>query len=504
MTGLINFVKGAIRIVWTLQWMELLQTYRYKASIDRYSEIGYDDIIGYASKAAQVPASSMYMAMDAIFDAMNYFVTEGHSVELPYIGTFSFGINGKVAWTAEDAKTLASKVYRKKIRFLMSKELRQMIRNVNFTSIINDNGITPGDDPQAISCMLLPLGAGETEGNRNFQIRVEGANLSEVSGTAITYDAEGNETPAAFTLTSSDGRNWRAKLDNYYGIKSIELAKNGVGFYSKEFGKYAGDFVDTVYSVTENIQLSATTSLHVGSQTLRITGNNVDKFELKMDGVTVPFTQTSSTQCTAVINLEDDCILTIADKTFNIVAIAQPQEQPLVQSLKANNVSVANGGSSTIIVGNNYHFIATGQHLDLVTPDQITGPGNVTNFTKSASQIEFDFVPSGAGTLKVTNNFTVNLTVAAASLPVIATVGGVSNNGTKNIYSGDSLAVVMTSGDFAGVTVSASQDTITVEKSGNNIVVTNMDFGTYPTVQIFFRSDDTTIFTLNVSFDERE
>ena len=66
---------------------------------DRYSTIDYKSIIAYAAKAAAVPESSIEMAMEAIYDAMNYFVLNGHSVQIPNMGTFSLGISAKTAAT---------------------------------------------------------------------------------------------------------------------------------------------------------------------------------------------------------------------------------------------------------------------------------------------------------------------------------------------------------------------------------------------------------------------
>ena len=502
MNNLFKFVKGHIRILWSLMWVQILQENRYVARIDEYSEIDYDAIVAYAAKAAQVPESTMYMAMDAIFDAISYFVTQGHSVELPFIGTFSFGINGKAAWTEEEAKDLASKVYRKKIRFLMCPEMRNLIRNVSFESIVDDKGLTPSGSPQVISASKRVIGEGITPGNKNFEIRIEGANLaalSGVTGVATIYNAVGETSEVEFDLLSDDGRYWKAVFLNKYGIESITLYKDGESFYGISFGQDAGEYVSSVYSVTDSLELTADCSLHMGNHTLRISGNNVDTFQLKKDDVVVPFTSTSSAVCVAVVEIDDDCVLTIADKTFNVTAVDEPVEDPLIQTLKCNGISVPNGGSSTIIVGAAYDFKAEGQHLSGLTAADIVAPGTISNFVASESQVDFRLSVTGEGTLKIGDGFQVTLEEEEEELPVIATVGGVSNNGSKTIAdSTGTLAVVMTSGEFADVTVESSNTSaITVSKgTGSNINLSGEG-----TAAIYFRSGSTTIFTLNVTME---
>lgn len=503
MNNLFKFVKGHIRILWSLMWVQILQENRYVARIDEYSEIDYDAIVAYAAKAAQVPESTMYMAMDAIFDAISYFVTQGHSVELPFIGTFSFGINGKAAWTEEEAKDLASKVYRKKIRFLMCPEMRNLIRNVSFESIVDDKGLTPSGAPQVITAHKRVIGNGATEGNKNFEVRIEGANLSALSGVtgiATVYDADGVETEVDFELTSSDGRYWTAKFEDYYGLEGVTLQKDGVSFFGISFGRDAGDYVDSVVSITEgNMELTENCSLHMGNHTLKITGNNVDTFELKKDGVVVPFTSTSKTVCMAVVEIDDDCVLTISNKTFNITAVDEPLEEPLIQTLKCNGISVPNGGSSTIIVGSMYDFTAEGQNLSGLTASDIEGPGTVTNFTKSDSMVQFRFEPTGEGQLTIAGVFSVTLEEDdPEELPAISSVGGVANNGTKTLMSSTgTLDVVMSSGSFADVTVDSSNPVISVTKAGAAINLSGEG-----EAAIYFRSGSTTIFTLNVTMED--
>ena len=84
--------KGQINIKYTPRNIAFLNKEALVGLADRYSTIEYSATIAYAAKAAAVPDLSIEMAMEAIFDAMNYFVLNGHSVQIPNLGTFSIGV----------------------------------------------------------------------------------------------------------------------------------------------------------------------------------------------------------------------------------------------------------------------------------------------------------------------------------------------------------------------------------------------------------------------------
>ena len=89
--------KGQLNINYKGRRIAFNNQEKLVGSTDRYSTIDYQSIVQYAAKAAAVPESSVEMAMEAIFDAVNYFVLNGHSVQIPNLGTFSFGVRAKSA-----------------------------------------------------------------------------------------------------------------------------------------------------------------------------------------------------------------------------------------------------------------------------------------------------------------------------------------------------------------------------------------------------------------------
>ena len=117
--------KGTINVGFNPRKMGFSGETALVAKVDRYSTISYADIISYASKAAAVPESSMTMAMEAIFDAMSYFVLNGHSVQIPNLGTFSITVRCKASDSLEDfTADFASNLRNVVIRFLPSPELK--------------------------------------------------------------------------------------------------------------------------------------------------------------------------------------------------------------------------------------------------------------------------------------------------------------------------------------------------------------------------------------------
>jgi hypothetical protein len=67
----------------------------YKIQICRGGVIKDADFIAYAANAAHVPETTMITARHAILEAINYFVLNGHSVQLEGLGSFSPAIRVK-------------------------------------------------------------------------------------------------------------------------------------------------------------------------------------------------------------------------------------------------------------------------------------------------------------------------------------------------------------------------------------------------------------------------
>ena len=85
--------KGQVNIDYKGRRIAFSNSEKLVGQAVRYTTIPYAAIIAYAAKAAGVPESSIALAMEALYDAMNYFVLNGHSVQIPNLGTFSICVS---------------------------------------------------------------------------------------------------------------------------------------------------------------------------------------------------------------------------------------------------------------------------------------------------------------------------------------------------------------------------------------------------------------------------
>ena len=104
----------------------------FKIQLCRGRVIKEDDFIAYAANAAHVPESTMKTAKHAIFEAINYFVLNGHAVQLEGLGSFSPRINSKTTQNPEDVS--AELITRKYIKFNPSGEIQALCaaENISF------------------------------------------------------------------------------------------------------------------------------------------------------------------------------------------------------------------------------------------------------------------------------------------------------------------------------------------------------------------------------------
>lgn len=104
----------------------------YKIQICRGRVVKESDFIAYAANAAHVPESMMITAKRAIFEAINYFVLNGHAVQLEGLGSFSPRINSKTTQNPEDVS--AELITRKYIKFNPSGEIQALCaaENISF------------------------------------------------------------------------------------------------------------------------------------------------------------------------------------------------------------------------------------------------------------------------------------------------------------------------------------------------------------------------------------
>jgi nucleoid DNA-binding protein len=105
----------------------------YKVQICRGRVIKDADFIAYAANAAHVPESTMITARHAILEAINYFVLNGHSVQIEGLGSFSPAIRVKTVNSENEVS--AEDIKKKLVKFHAAGEILDLCSadNISFT-----------------------------------------------------------------------------------------------------------------------------------------------------------------------------------------------------------------------------------------------------------------------------------------------------------------------------------------------------------------------------------
>lgn len=103
----------------------------FKLQMVRGSVIKNQEVIAYAAQAAHVPETTVAMAMNGLFDAINYYVTQGRCVQVKGLGSFKPNTKVKVAQSEEDCT--ADSIIRRRIQFYPRGEIADMARYGNIT-----------------------------------------------------------------------------------------------------------------------------------------------------------------------------------------------------------------------------------------------------------------------------------------------------------------------------------------------------------------------------------
>lgn len=109
---------------------------KYRLHWERAGTITAENITKYAAQTSMVPESAIIMAQEALFDAIDYFCANGHSVQVPYLGTFSLQLDGSVVDTPKEADALSVK--RRRLRFYPKARLRAACRLENISIEVID------------------------------------------------------------------------------------------------------------------------------------------------------------------------------------------------------------------------------------------------------------------------------------------------------------------------------------------------------------------------------
>ena len=396
--------KGQFKIGYKARRIGYNDTEKLVGLASRYSTIDYNSVVGYAAKAAAVPESSIDMSMEALFDGMNYFVLNGHSVQIPNLGTFSLVVSAKstgseAEFTADFSKNLRSI----KIRFLPDPELKAMIANTAIFTDVEDEDYE-GDGVIAVKSMafgkgaqLIPLNAGRTylvppvtrlvmNGTRLSQTYLGATPIS-----VVMLDGEGAEHSSllagklvnlSYNQLSVNLKEF-AKTYDYVAIKSFQLKdKDGNVIVERAFaGLQTLPYISAVVIDDVPVPVGGTVKYEAGKECkIELFGANFgDASVIKVgNSVVVP----------KAISEKEMVILFTPQGTGNWpVSVQAATGDPCVYNLSfgaaggtsivsvtANGDALNNGGSTTITAGNNYSIAIAGSGLAELTAENFVVP----------------------------------------------------------------------------------------------------------------------------------
>ena len=106
---------------------------KYYAQPELYSQISKEDIVEAAQRNTSIPRAYLDMAYDALINEVENFVMNGHSVQIPNLGTISARIKGAGAST----KVSFSTEYIKKVgfTFLPDPYIKKLLKKVQYRQI---------------------------------------------------------------------------------------------------------------------------------------------------------------------------------------------------------------------------------------------------------------------------------------------------------------------------------------------------------------------------------
>lgn len=497
--------KGQINIGYKGRRIAFNGTEKLVGQAERYSTIAYDAIIAYAAKAAAVPESSIEMAMEALFDAMNYFVLNGHSVQIPNLGTFSIGVRAKSAtdeseFTANFTQNLRNVI----IRFLPDTELKQMIANTGISTSVDtedytaNGAITVRSMSFARGSSLIGMNAGRSYAipDPAEVIVINGSRLSKdfIGSVPVVlegYDAEGNTvligSPAGALINQQYGqiRVYLKKIMNFHpelaAIKKITVEDGEHNIIvERSFAALAeGPQISAVSVDDVPVAPGGTVKFETGvAKKIRIWGYNLTgATEVKIGNTVVTPSAVNAAYLTVNFtpSVSGNYPVSVKDATHGASTYNMSFGEVAnvtVSSVTANGDALVNGGNTNITAGSNYAIQIAGTGLtNLTAADFVLPTGSTLAITSQSNTLiaatisnaqEGDFKIAWGGNfiftaalVAVTSNVTLTgykLGSTEAATQSFETTASQTNQTTYNVYlQGENLDDLSTS-DFEIVT----------------------------------------------------
>lgn len=539
--------KGQINVGYKARRIAYNNTEKLIGSAERYSTIDYGAIVAYAAKAAAVPESSIEMAMEALFDAMNYFVLNGHSVQIPNLGTFSLGIKCKSSeseteFTANFSQNLRSIA----IRFLPDTELKAMIASTAINTSLDSDGYTD-NGVIAVKSMFLGQGSNPIAINAGRTYRIDDISRLVINGTRLSKTYLG-PTPISITVVDDDGTQHSSLVAgkmlalSYAQINvSIKLLKefhpnakylggfvlkdiNGNVIVERTFGYAQNDPYISAVSVNNSPMAVGATAPYVADEAVKVKiyGDNLaDATVIKAGALDITPTLVSDTVIIGTFTPPTTGNYPIQVKSATSEACVYnlsfgSEGGVVVTTVTANGDALNNGGTTNITAGSNYNISVAGTGLDNLTAADFTLPAGslLTITSQSATLIAAVISNTQAGDFKI--SYAGNDIFVAGLVAVTPTV---SVTGWKATQQGATQALT------TAVTANPTTKVFEVYLVGNNTDdLTTASFSgtglsevaytpasgllhgkvTNVSTSVVITANSTTIATLNVHWDDSD
>lgn len=127
---------GKVYLKSNKQYLPSLSEDRYLTRAVTYSKISGDDVLDYAEMNSGINRGQLAASMHAIVQSFYNFVCNGHSVELPEVGIFRFGVNAKSVENEDESG--AEQVYRRKVLYRPSTKIKSYLNSMSLVKMGDD------------------------------------------------------------------------------------------------------------------------------------------------------------------------------------------------------------------------------------------------------------------------------------------------------------------------------------------------------------------------------
>ena len=427
--------KGQINVAYKGRRIAFNGQEKLIGQASRYSTIGYDAIVAYAAKAAAVPESSIEMSMEALFDALNYFVLNGHSVQIPYLGTFSLGVRVKSSESeAEFTNNFSRNLRGVKIHFLPDSDLKAMIASTSISTSVDEEGYQ-SNGVIAITSGLVGVGTGLYPLNEGRVYELEAITRVVLNGTRLSasylpataaritfIDVNGAESVQSFagTYISQAYGSFTINLkkfadDNpqFVAMKKIEVKVDDTTYYTKTFaapveevpaisaininGKPVAEGGTYPFKAGEAVTINCLVAQSTFVDVVKIGGAAITPASIGEGRMKLVYTPAASGNAPISVKSNES-----AESIYNL-SFGEAGSVSIV-SITANGDALNNGGTTNITAGTNYAIQIQGAGLEGLTAENFTLPSgsSIAITSQSNTMIAATLSNAQAGDFKVT------------------------------------------------------------------------------------------------------